>query len=164
MNEIFNRVSVRKFSDKDVTKDEIIKMIEAGQAAPTSKNVKPSVFYVVKNKKVLDLLSKAAPNAAPCRNANVAIVVCGDNSLELNDYIDINLSACTENILLEATSLGLGAVWLGIRPKEDRVKNVGDILELPENITAFSIIAIGHKTREYDKKNRLDETKITYLL
>ena len=164
MNEIFNRVSVRKFSEKEVSDKDITKLLKAGMSAPSSKNVKPWEFYVVKNKEVLEQLSAAAPNAKPCKNANVAIVVCGNNSLELNDYIDINLSAATENILLEATSLGLGSVWLGIRPKEERVENVAKILDLPENISAFSLIAIGYPLGEIKKKERFDESIIHYVL
>lgn len=164
MNEIFKRVSVRQFSDEEVTDIDVKKLLEAGMSAPSSKNVRPWEFFVVRNKQLLEALSKAAPNAAPCKNADIAIVVCGNNSLELNDYMDINLSASTQNILLEATSLGLGAVWLGIRPKNERVVKVNELLNLPKNLSAFSLIAIGHKKNESKMKNRFDESKIHYVL
>lgn len=164
MEEIFNRVSIRKFSEKEVGQKDIEKLLEAGMSAPSSKNVRPWEFYVIKNKEVLAELSTAAPNALPVKNANIAIVVCGNNNLELNDYIDINLSAATENILLEATSLHLGAVWLGIRPKQERVLKVNEILNLPKHLSAFSMIAIGYPTRSYDKKERFDESRIHYVL
>lgn len=163
MNEIFDRISIRVFSEEEVSSGDIEKLVNAGMSAPSSKNVRPWQFYVVKNKEVLEELSTAAPNAGPIKNAPLGIVVCGDTSKEFRDYLDINLSAATQNILLEATSLDLGAVWLGIRPKDDRVKKVSEILKLDDNIMPFSMIALGHKTKEYKKKDRFDETKIHYI-
>ena len=73
-----------------------------------------------------------------------------------------DMSACTENILIEATELGIGSVWLGLYPDSKRIEFVSEIFDLPKNIVPFSLIALGYPTKEYEIKMNYDESKVHY--
>lgn len=148
MNSIFKRASVRSYKNTQVEDSKLELLIRAAMAAPSAGNQQPWEFYVVKDKDVLRQLSAATPYAGCAKNAPAAIIPCyRKEGLRFSEYAQIDMSICCENILLEATELGLGAVWLGIAPIEERMKAVEEILHIPQNLAAFAIIPVGYPPR-----------------
>ena len=163
IDEIFKRYSCRNFEDKKVEKANIDLILKAAMQAPSAGNQQPWEFIVVDNKELLEKLSKTSPYALPAKNANCAIVLLGNNKFcKYPENIDMDLSACAQNILLQATKLGLGTVWLGIAPLEDRMKNVKEIFKLSDDIRPFAIIPIGYPKRDIKKELRYDEKRIHF--
>ena len=138
MEAIFSRTSIRKYEERPVEEAKIEKLLRAAMAAPSAANQQPWEFYVVTDKEKLQALSQASQYAGPVANAPLAIVPCYNREkLIFADYADIDMSAATENLLLEAEEQGLGAVWLGIAPLADRMAIVAEILALPPSLAAF---------------------------
>lgn len=163
MKEIFHRTSIRKYKEKNVSKEDIEVLLKAAMAAPSAGNQQPWHFYVVTNIEKIKQLSGCSPYASCLKNAPLALVTCYQNDVKFPEYAQIDLSACNENILLEAVHLGLGAVWLGIAPLQERMKAVKEVLNLPGNLNAFSIISIGYPDQEKIQEDRFDKNKINYI-
>ena len=151
---IYTRRSIRKFTSKPVSNDLIQTVLEAGMFAPSARNQQPWHFIVITNKTLKDRLMKAHPYASMLSEAPSAILVCGDTDLELSSgYWPIDCSAATQNILLAAHASGLGAVWLGVQPRQERKDAIRDIFKLPANIQPFALIALGYP----DEKKKTPE-------
>jgi nitroreductase len=161
MNAIFNRRSIRKYTKQEISEEIIEKLLRAGMAAPSAANEQPWHFVVIKDKDILYAIPKFHPYAQMLREADCAIVVCGDLVLESNKGFWVqDCSAATENILIEATDLGLGSVWLGVYPDKDRVKPVQTLLGLPETVIPLSIIALGYPTDSKTPTDRFNPKRI----
>ena len=142
---ILTRRSIRKYNDKAVSPELVKQLLESGMHAPTARNIQPWHFIVVDEREMLDKLSVAHPYAKMLREATLAILVCGDKNLqEADGYIVQDCSAATQNIMLAAHALGLGSVWLGMYPREERMREVGRLLEIPGHIIPVSLISIGY--------------------
>ncbi len=164
MNEIYHRVSIRKFLDKPVEKEKILQVLKAAMQAPSACNQQPWEFYVVEDKETIQALSKATPYASPCANAPVVIVsVYRTENLPAPMYAPIDLSIAQQNMWLETDSLGLGGVWMGVTPQQDRVEVVNKILDLPNSLKTFSLFALGYPAESRDQQDRFDETRIHYI-
>ena len=167
MNEIFSRRSIRKFLPTVVEDEKIEKMLRAAMAAPSAGNQQPWEFYVVRDKRVLQDLSHCSPYAGYSANATAAIVVCSrDTSQRFPAFVNLDLSACVQNILLEAVTQDLGAVWLGVTPYKAREIIVRRALGIPQELTAFAIIAFGYSNDNKDirtKEDRYDPSRVHYL-
>lgn len=157
---IFARKSVRKYLNKGVEDEKITTLLKAGMAAPSGKDVRPWEFIVVKERATLDSMAAALPYAKMLADARVAIIVCGDSIRSSYWYLDC--SAATENILLAAEALGLGAVWTAAYPYEDRMNVVHKYTNLPENILPLCVIPVGYPEGVQSPKDKFDETKIHY--
>lgn len=164
MNELFTRVSVRDYAPGKVEKDKVNRMLEAAMHAPSAKNQQPWEFIVVDDPEYLEQLSKATPYAGPVGRAPLAIVITGNRDLmTVPNMWEQDLAACTENLLLSATSLGLGAVWIGVAPSRERMNAISDIFDLTENLMPFCIVAIGYpKERTEPHKDRFKPERIHY--
>ena len=161
MDAIFSRVSVRQFEDKPVERGLLIKILRAAMAAPSAVNQQPWEFWLVEDKEIITKLSQVTPYAAPAKNAPAVIVPCyRTNDLLAPMMVQIDMAIATENILLEAETLGLGAVMLGIAPVEDRMKAVEEILHIPENFRAFTIIPVGYPKNKHAQEDRYEPSKI----
>lgn len=165
MNAIFHRVSVRKYQEKSVEKEKITKMLQAAMAAPSACNQQPWEYYVVTNKEKIKELSLASPYAGCAADAPLVFVACYRDSegIIAPSYREIDLSASVENLLLEADELGLGAVWIGIAPQEERMADVRTVINLPEHLHAFALIACGYPKEERVQQDRYDENRVHYL-
>ena len=164
MKEIFERVSIRKYEDKPVETDKIEQILKAAMAAPSAGNQQPWEFYVVTDKEKIRQLSQISPYAACAENAPLVIAPCyRTEGLRWSETVLLDLSCATENMLLEITSLGLGGVWLCAAPLEDRMTKTEAVLEIPENLRAFAIIAIGYPAETRKQQIRFDEARIHYI-
>ena len=163
---IMTRASVRSYQEKAVEKDKIVTLLKAGMAAPSAADKRPWHFVVVTDRKLLDGLAKANPNAAFAKKAPLAIVVCGDMTKTLQgggkDFWIQDVSAASENILLVAHALGLGAVWTGTYPAPDRCKAVAEVLGLRESLVPYNNIVIGYPASHVTPKDKWDERNVTY--
>ena len=164
MNSIFTRISVRKYKNKPVEEDKIRMLLKAAMAAPSTANQQPWEFYVVTNKDIIRQLSKSSPYAGCAAGAPVVIVPCYHEECMFADYTQIDLSIATENMWLEASELGLGGVWLGIAPEEDRMTAVREILNLPDGLAAFALFPVGYPAEQRPQQARFDESRIHYVI
>ena len=142
---LMTRRSVRSFTDAPVAEESLRAILAAGMQAPSAGNEQPWQFIVVPDAARRAALSKAHPYVGFLARAPVGIVVCGDLSLEKfkgNWMLDV--SACTQNMLLAAHALGLGAVWTGLYPEAERRHTVAAICGTPEGIVPFALVVLGH--------------------
>lgn len=150
---IIRRVSVRRYSDKSVSSEQVSAILHTAMSAPTGVNKQPWEFIVVDNPELLGQLAEALPYAKMAAHAPVAIVVCGNKDRFLDGVDDVlweqDLSAASENILLAAHAIGLGGVWTCIYPHEERMAPVRSILNLPDNMVPFNLIPIGHPLTDH---------------
>ncbi len=164
MNAIFTRTSIRSFEDREIESEKIEKLLKAAMAAPTAKNQQAWEFYVVTNKEVLAKLGKVTPYSAAAANAPAAIVICyNKDNVKVPKMLDIDCAIATENIWLECEELGLGGVMLGMAPFEDRMSALSKVLNLPENISAFTIFALGYPKNKKPQQDRYDAKKVHYI-
>lgn len=162
---IMTRSSVRSYTSQAVDKSQIDKLLRAAMAAPTAGNRQPWEFVVVTDRAILDAFPSIIPGAHMAAKAQLAIVVTGTPAKALlPDYWIQDCAAATENILLMAHSMGLGAVWCGAYPNnsEDRVGQMQKLLSLPEGTFALNVIVVGHPDSEPTIKDKWDDAKIHY--
>lgn len=163
MNEIFHRTSIRTYKQDKVEQEKIIKILKAAMAAPSAGNQQPWEYYVVSDHEVLNQLSKTSPYASCVKNAPMAFVACYRSDCDMPEYAPIDLSASVENMLLEADHLGLGAVWLGIAPLEERMKAVKQVIGIADRVEPFAIIPCGYPAKNSLQQDRFDQSKIHYV-
>lgn len=156
---IFARRSIRKYTSKRVSKDDVKTMLEAAMAAPSASNLKPWHFVVITRRETLNNLAQIHPHGKMLSEAPLCIAVCGDLSISENLWVQ-DCSAATENLLLAATALKLGSVWLGVYPRQDRVNNISRILNLPETVTPLNLISIGHPAERKEPRTQYDEQRV----
>ena len=163
MEAILSRRSIRKYTNQSVPEQTIKELLEAAMSAPSAGNQQPWQFVVIKERKILDEIPKFHPFSQMLREAQLAILVCGDLELEKNKgYWVQDCSAATENILIAATAKGLGAVWLGIYPRKERIAGIKKLLSLPEHVIPLSLISIGYPAEQKPPANRYDSSRIHY--
>ena len=163
MKEIFERVSIRKYTDRTVEDEKILAILRAAMAAPSAGNQQPWEFYVVRDRNKLEELSRVSPYAGCAKAAPVAIVSAYREKLWAPAYAQIDMSIAMENLWLACGEQGLGGVWLGIAPVEDRMRAVEEILGIPEGLRAFSIFPLGYPAEERKQQDRFDENRIHYV-
>lgn len=161
MSLIFQRHSVRKFTNEKVSYEIIENLLKAGMQAPSACNAQPWEFVVVSKKEDKLAISQMHQFAKPARDASHLIVTLGNlNQSKVHRMIDQDLGACNENILLQATHEGLGAVWLGFHPIEQRTLKLKEYLNIPDYCIPFSVICVGYPAVESKVKLRYDESKV----
>lgn len=158
---IFNRKSVRHYKDNKVEKDKLETVVRAAMAAPSAMNRQPWHFIIIDDPEKAKSLCNALPYAK--YNSPAAIVVCGNMNLDTNGTFWIqDCSAATQNLLLAAEALGLGAVWTAVAPDEGRTNIVREQLNLPEHLMPLNVICIGYPTGEDKPKDKWDPSKINW--
>ena len=159
MQEIYVRRSIRKYLDKEISDEDIKKILKAGMNAPTARNLKPYEFVVVRNKETLSKLSELKKNAYFAKDSNVTIVLLAK---ELSDYWQQDLGAVSENMLLEATRLGIGSCWVGITPNQDYENYVRGVLGIPQEVRVFSLMTLGYPGEVKQPNDNYYEEKVHY--
>jgi nitroreductase len=145
MQEIVNRRSIRSYRADAVTEEQIERILRAAMAAPSAGNQQPWEFIVVTDRNLLDKITKVHPYSKMLLEAPAAIIVCGNTSREKHAGFWVqDCSAAVENMLLEATHWGLGSVWLGVHPRQDRVDGLKKLFNLPESVIPLAVVALGY--------------------
>lgn len=163
---IMTRTSIRQFTAQSVSRGAVDSLLHAAMAAPTAANRQPWHFMVMDRREMLDSIATQAPGWAPVGRAPLAILVCGNMERTLDgeaaDFWVQDCAAVSENILLAAHAMGLGAVWCGVYPVKERIDFLNNFLMLPESIVPMSMIVIGHPSEHPAPKNKFDSTAINY--
>ncbi len=162
---MYERKSVRNFTGASVSNEELLELVKAGMAAPSAVNCQPWEFIIVTDRATLDKLGDALPYAKMLFKAGAAIIVCGLPELahhKSSDFAVIDSTLASENILLAAEVLELGAIWTAAYPYPDRMEPVRTILHIPENIIPLNVIPVGHPTGVDVPKQKFNEKKIRW--
>ena len=158
---ISTRRSIRKFLSQQVSEDLIESILQAGMQAPSARNYQPWQFIVTTEREILDKIPKVHPYAEMMYQATLAILVCGDLKLEKSiEYCALNCAAATQNMLLAAHDLGLGAVWLGVYPREERMAGLKNLFILPDHIIPISLISCGYPAEDIAPEDRFKPQRI----
>ena len=163
---IMTRTSIRSFTNRAVSADTIEMLLRAGMAAPTAVNKQPWHFVAITDRAVLDELGGNGRQSQMWQESPLAIAVCGDMDKALEGPAQAfwvqDCSAATENILLAAHALGLGAVWTGCYPMVERMTNVSQVLNLPDNLVPLCVIVMGYPNESPDPKDKWKPENVTY--
>lgn len=159
---IHHRRSIRKFTDEAVTDEDVRTLLQAAMTAPTACNQQPWQFAVVTDRDKLDAVKSFSPHAHMASHAPLGILICGDTSLEPRcpGYWVQDCSAAMQNLLLAVHGLGLGAVWTGVYPVEDRIEGFRQLLNVPERIVPFGFAVIGHPAQPSGPADRYREDRV----
>lgn len=165
---IMTRASVRKYKPETVNDSIITDVLKAGMAAPTAANQQAWHFVVITNQTLKDSISDAFQWTKMVKDCAFAVVVCGDMSRlfdgdrEEGGFWTLDCSAASENMLLAAHALGLGGVWCGIYPEEDRMSRLSEILNLPDNLRPLNILSFGYPETSVVPKQKWNPRKVSY--
>ena len=159
LNGIFARRSVRQFTGEPVAAADVQALLEAGMAAPSARNLRPWHFVCVTDRGLLAQLAAIHPYGKMLAQAGAAIIVGGDRE-ESPDYWLHDTAAATENILVAASLLGLGAVWLGMWPRAEREEPVRRLLGIPERIAMASLVAAGVPAERPEPRTQFDPQRV----
>lgn len=165
LENIHARKSVRQFTDEPVSQEHIETMLKAAMAAPTAVNYQPWRFVVITERARLDAMAEVLPYAKMLKQAPLAIVVCGETTWfegRENTYWQQDCSAATQNILLAAEALGLGAVWTGVYPNMDLARPLAEFLGLPGTVQPLCCIPIGHHDGTTQPRDKWKPENIHY--
>lgn len=163
MNAIYHRVSIRKFQERPVEEEKTQAILRAAMQAPSAANQQPWEFYVVTDREKLRALSETSPYAGMTKDAPAAIVPVYRVDCAILEYAEIDMSIALQNLWLETDAQGLGGVWLGIAPIEERMRAVEEVLNIPSHLRAFAIFPYGYPAEERKQQDRFDESRIHYV-
>ncbi|MEE9443175.1 MAG: nitroreductase family protein [candidate division Zixibacteria bacterium] len=163
MEAILRRRSIRQYTGEKISEEIIETLLRAAMSAPSANNIQPWHFIIIDDRKTLDAIPKFHPYSKMLTQAPLAILVCGDTKAVMKpEYIYLDCSAATQNILIAAHTLGLGAVWLGIYPREERIEGIKNLMMLPEHIEPIALISLGHPAESKEPSNRFTKSKVKY--
>jgi len=166
MNQIIeNRRSIRKFqADKPVTREQLNSLLEAAMSAPSAHNSRPWEFIAITKREILNEIARIHPYAKMCETATAAIIMVVNPQPDMPEgFFPQDCGAATQNILLEAVSMGLGTCWCGVYPKEKLIASIRSLLNIPEPKIPFNVIAIGKPDESPGKRGSFEEKKVTYV-
>ena len=160
---ILSRRSIRKYSNKSIPDSLIKEFVKIGMSAPSAGNEQPWHFIVITDTQILKNIPSFHPHSQMLKGASAAITVCLDTELETHKGMGLqDCSAATENILIAINADGLGGVWLGIYPREERIKGMRKLLNIPEHIIPISLISIGYPAEHKRREDRYNDSRVHY--
>ena len=166
VNNILTRVSVRQFTGERPSDEQVQTLLRCAMAAPSAVNRQPWAFIVVDDPALLKQIGDSLPNTRVQNNAQLCFVMCGDLNKtmegEAQEYWIHDVSACTENLLLAAHSMGLGAVWCAIQPNAERIRLARQILNIPDNLIPLCIVPVGYPAEQPAVKDKWKEENVFY--
>jgi nitroreductase len=158
---IRTRRSIRSYKDLPVSSEILHELLAAAMSAPSAGNQQPWEFVIVDDRALLDQIPTIHPYAEMCRQAPVGILVCGDPRREKHPgYWVQDCSAAIQNLLLAAHEKGLGAVWTGIYPREERVADMRKLMKLPEAVVPLAFIVLGYPNEAPPPQDRYREERV----
>jgi nitroreductase len=159
---IFKRRSIRSYTDQPLDRQTLISLLQAAMAAPSAVNSQPWEFVVVTDTPVLDHMRKRIQYGQ--YNAQAIIAVCGSPHIAKNNagrtYWIQDCSAALENILIAAAGLGLGSVWVGVYPEEEKVQAVRQVLHIPDTVIPLGLVYLGYPAETQPPHTKYDEQKV----
>lgn len=162
---IFKRRSIRKFTSEAVTDADLKALLAAGMAAPSAGGKDPVRFIVMTQSEIKQAIAALLPNGKFLAEAPLGILVLGDLEVAIansESYMLQDCAASVENILLAVTALDLGACWLGVHPREERIAGINQYFSLPKNIIPISIIAVGHPDEAKEPRARYNPVAVKF--
>ncbi len=160
---IYTRRSIRKYSKKKVEDEKIQEIIRAAMYAPSAVNKQPWHFLVIDDRSFFRRIMQVHPHAAMLEEASHAVLICGDEHLcHPPGYWTVDCAAATQNLLLAAHGLGLGAVWLGVHPREERKQGLRELFILPPHIQPFALVSVGYPAEVKPAPDRFRPDRIHY--
>ena len=161
MTAILTRRSIRRYKAKPVSAEVVTEVLKAAMNAPSAGNERPRHFIVLTDRRLLDEVPRFHPYAAMLKQASVAVLVCGETTREKHTgYWVLDCAAATENLLLAAHAKGLGAVWCGVYPTQDRVDNMRKLLQLPVQVVPFALIPLGFPDEHKEAGDGFDPSRV----
>ncbi|MBD3205358.1 nitroreductase family protein [Candidatus Bathyarchaeota archaeon] len=160
LDAILTRRSIRDYTDETVSSEEERQLLEAAMAAPSAHNKQPWHFIVIRDKGTLSKIPEYHQYSKMLKQASLGIVICGDHDIQNTDFWIHDCSAATENILIAANAMGLGAVWLGVHPSKDLINNTKELLGIPDNITPLGIVSVGYPASEKPPRKNYNPERI----
>lgn len=165
MNDIIeslqNRRSIRKYTGENISAKDCKVLLQTAVQAPTARGLCPCRFILVRDREMLNALSYAHPYATMLQQAGAAVVVCGDLKVQAElGYILMDGAAATTQLLSAAHAMGFGSCWLGLYPREERVKAIRDLMGIPEHIYPISLVALGYAAEEKGKPDRYKDEEV----
>jgi nitroreductase len=160
---IHTRRSIREYQDKDVPEELVTDLLKAAMTSPSARNQQPWEFVVITDPDLREEIPAVCPFAQMIVDAPLAILVCGNLQIETaKGYWVIDCAAATQNLLLAAHALGLGAVWTGVYPREARMDGLTKLLALPEKILPHSLVVLGFPAHELPQQERFKPERIHF--
>ena len=160
---IHTRRSIRNYQDKQIPDELITQILKAAMAAPSARNQQPWEFIVISDPEIKEEVPTVSPFTKMILSAPAGILVCGNLDIETAPgYWVIDCSAATQNLLLAAHSLGLGAVWTGVYPREERMNGLTELLNLPQHISPHSLVVMGYPVEIPPQQDRFKPERIHY--
>lgn len=151
------RRSIRQYTDEPVSEGDIERLLRAAMCAPSAGNQQPWRFVTVTDPSVREELAVATPYSTPAGRAPLVIALCGDTGAERHPgYWVQDCSAAMQNLLVTAHAIGLGAVWIGVHPIQERTDAVARIVGLPQGVVCLGLVAIGHPAEEKPPSERYE--------
>lgn len=162
MENLFHRTSVRKYLDQPVEKEKLLQILRAAMAAPSACNQQPWRFTVVTDRALIQKLSGVSPYSTFAAEAPVLLVISYRKDCQLPEFAPVDTSAALENLWIETDALGLGGVWMGVYPRQERMAKVAEIAGLPNEEEAFALYALGYPAQESNPHDRFHEEWIRW--
>ncbi len=160
---ILDRRSIRRFTDQKIDREQILTLLTAAMYAPSAVNMQPWHFVVIDDPTMMQTIMEIHPYARMLQTASHAVVVCGDEQLQHGDgYWVVDCGAATQNLLLAAHAMGLGACWVGLHPREERKTAFSRLLQLPSHVLPFALVALGYPEEQKPRPERFHADKIRY--
>lgn len=160
---IFTRRSIRKYKNGKLSDQQLQTLLKAGMQAPSAMNCQPWHFLVIKDREKMQAIMEIHAYAEMLKEAALAILVMFDTKLEHDaGYGIVDCGAATQNILLAAHGMGLGAVWIGIHPREARKKALRELFHLPDNVQPYALVSVGYPAEEKPAVDRFTADKVHY--
>jgi nitroreductase len=162
---LLGRRSIRAYQDREVPAELVRALLEAAMAAPSAVARDPWRFIVLSSRAVRAEVAAGLPHGTMLGSAGVGFVVCGDLEAAHDgqlSYLLQDCSAAIENLLLAAHALGLGAVWLGVHPRAERILHLRRTLAIPEPVLPIACIAVGYPGEHKAPRTRYDERLVHF--
>lgn len=160
---ILKRRSIRKYSEKKISKEILNDLLKAAMYAPSAMNYQSWQFIVINERQKLDEILKVITHAEMLKTAQAAILICGDLNLDKNiDYLQQNCSAATQNLMLWAHGVGIGSCWIGVYPVKEIIDGLRSLFNLPEHVIPISLVSLGYPAENPIADERFKSEKIHF--
>ncbi|MGL5347721.1 MAG: nitroreductase family protein [Peptostreptococcaceae bacterium] len=165
MEAIFKRRSIRKYTDDKVEQEKIEKLLRAAMQAPSAGNQQPWEFIVLQDKEKLVKLSHMSKYSKLIADAPLAFILLGnEDRMRYPENWEQDMGAATQNLLLEAVELDLGAVWMSAAPLDDRMNYIKNMFNLEDKLKPYCVVTVGYPAKGQENKfiDRYDESRVHY--